>query len=1095
MPATMERNKSVVLNFIFKTFNIKQEESMLFGLLFLHSFFLVGVFISFYFVPANSVFITHFGSEQLPFAYISAGIMGYLTTMLYSWLQNRTSSRLLFLGATGFLIVITLLIRILAYLSASKWISFFGFICAWPFISLVAIKTGGLALRLMNLRQVKRLFGPIGIGGIIASILSYFTIPVLIPSLSNPYDLFYIAIAGAAVAMGLLIYLYREFPEHDNRAESTDDEDEIPEDRKNGTSFRQLLKEKYFRLIFLSAMLSMVMLYFTDFAYLSSIKVQKELLPSAAAVSNFIALVCGVFKIGELILSALSSRILSNRGVRLGLTILPFAATGLIAVATILGLSFGIASLAFFAIIVINKSSERILRRGLDDPSFNILYQPLPDHQKFDVQTKVGVVTQMSIGIAGVLLLIVSTILTTKTGFKLQYYNLFFLPILVFWSYTAINLYNSYRDKLRQVLEEKNTRRSSKSRRDIYGSDVILRHIANPEIDEKKLELGVTILSETNPLLLQPFAEKLLQINNPVIRNAVIRNIEPTWDRNLKPLLEKIAQTDKHEDVSKVITQAVSNLNFTRIAHYTGKEIMTIVREGSTNERIELIKHMLTSKMTNEKSLISELLRTEKRIVRQAALNLAVGKDYPELIPEIADLLLSPEMYHLAANLLIKIGDKCLPTLENKFKSTQDLPVLAKIIEAMSRIGSAQSQALLLEKINYAEKDIQKLAIDGLYYSQFQANDRQRPIVKRKIEQIASNIIWLYACINEIESQKNTLKLIQAIDLEREANYEILFKLLSFIYQPATIDLIKTNLIGENIIFALEIVDNFIQQDIKQLIIPLFDSISIGQRLKKMHEFFPQEKMKFTDRLRDIVVAEYDKVDLWTVTKAMELLGRLHRHKKSTEISDVGARESNEIELWNRENIEEILAQIRRSEMPDEIFLCLYHKDELIYSTAAKILFDENPRRCYDNLQKLPVKKQELYEVLEKNEESEEKRLLVEKVKLIKRLPLFFSIPENALVKLGKIIRVRLIAKNELIDYLNEEYENSIIFILRGMLMNKERHHEATFYKGDIVIRGLNIDDETENLVARKETLVLYANRFEYFNLLINEIEMINRIL
>ena len=103
--------------------------------------------------------------------------------------------------------------------------------------------------------------------------------------------------------------------------------------------------------------------------------------------------------------------------------------------------------------------------------------------------------------------------------------------------------------------------------------------------------------------------------------------------------------------------------------------------------------------------------------------------------------------------------------------------------------------------------------------------------------------------IEDLEDEKNTLKLIQALDLERQNNLEQLFLLLSFIYEPRIIALIQKNIIGKNTIFALEIIDNFFSQDIKQLVSPLFDDMSAIQKIKKLSHFFPQEKFSSGDRL------------------------------------------------------------------------------------------------------------------------------------------------------------------------------------------------------------------------------------------------------
>ena len=124
---------------ILKSFGIKKEEQNKFMYLFLHSFFL-GLFIAFYFAPANSEFIRHFSSEDLPLAYIAAGFAGYIMTLLYSGLQKKIHSKFLFLTALGLMFIIPILSRLgLAFGLDEKWLSFFVFIWGWPFISMGAV--------------------------------------------------------------------------------------------------------------------------------------------------------------------------------------------------------------------------------------------------------------------------------------------------------------------------------------------------------------------------------------------------------------------------------------------------------------------------------------------------------------------------------------------------------------------------------------------------------------------------------------------------------------------------------------------------------------------------------------------------------------------------------------------------------------------------------------------------------------------------------------------------------------------------------------------------------------------------------------------
>ena len=236
-----------------------------------------------HFVQANTVFINNYGSEQLPIAYMLAGVVGWLSSSIYSSLQKRIHSKHLFGGALLFMFMITIIGRFALGYIEEKYLSFFVFIWAWPFISIVGIESGGLAIKLLNLTQIKRLFGLINMGGVTASIIGYLIIPVLTKIIGTSYNLFIIAATSLLAAMLLLYFIYKNFPEKEITIKQSKD--------KAKTNFKYLLKDKYFRLIFISATLSMTVIYIADFGFLSSIKIQKELFADSDSVAHFLALV------------------------------------------------------------------------------------------------------------------------------------------------------------------------------------------------------------------------------------------------------------------------------------------------------------------------------------------------------------------------------------------------------------------------------------------------------------------------------------------------------------------------------------------------------------------------------------------------------------------------------------------------------------------------------------------------------------------------------------------------------------------------------------------------------------------------------------
>lgn len=1063
-------------HFLVKNLELKSKEVGIFILLFLHSFFL-GLSIAFYFVPANSEFINYYGSEQLPLAYIVSGIAGYFITSIYSFLQKRVNSQVLFLGATFFMLIVTALGRFGVSFVDPKWLSSFVFIWAWPFISLVGIVAGGLSLRFLNLVQVKRLFGLFNMGGVLAAILGYLAIPLLNKVISHSYDLLFISIAGFTVSLFLLLSMFRKYPEQVTSRKQK------REKRISTTGFFTLIKQKYFLLIFVSATLSMVVIYVTDFAFLSSVKLQIE----PENVSQYLALVFGALKIGELIISFFSNRLLSKYGVKLGLTILPLFSTLLIFLATLVGLLSGAESILFLVLMTLNKSFERILRRGLDDPAFNILYQPLPDNEKLSVQTKVGVVMQISIAIAGVILIAINRILVTESGFLLKYFPLFFLPILLLWVFVSRKLYLAYKANIRQILADISKEKRRDTAKYQYGTEVLKRYLKHK--NQRVVNLSVTILSETNPKLLEPYATSLLANNDEIVQKAILRNIDPTWRKRIFNSIDRIYHTSESNEIRLLAERAKENLDFSDIKEIKEEEIITLKKSQYVSDKLKLVKYIQKKKIEADEELIVQLLEDNEKAVKSAAITLAGKLKTDKLIKKLVAFIRSSEYYNISGNVLLDIGDKVLPELDKYFVSNERPEVLIRVIELYAKFGSTPAKKLLIKHLSFENREIQLAIIWALYFCRYQADEQDVEVVKNKIDEVVENILWTYATLLDIEEEKNTLKLYMALDEERKFNFELLFQLLSFIYEPRIIALIQKNIIGKNTIFALEIIDNFFSQDIKQTISPLFDDITTLQKIKKLNNLFPQQRFSFQERLKDIIKRDYNKLDYWTVTKAVELLGRLHKSRVSKR-SRANVMDYKDIEIWTRDKIEEVLDKIRKSEMPDEIFVCLYHPDELVYSTAAKIIHNENPIKCFDYLINMSTQKQQLM-----GELSNSGLILTDKVRLIKRHPMFFNVPENLLVKIAKVLRVKELKKNDELFIEHQMGEDDIIILMKGALVaNVKTSYETYFFKYDIVTRGLNIDQNVKSLIAKKESTALLISRFEYFNLLVNQTEMIRQI-
>ncbi len=857
----------------------------------------------------------------------------------------------------------------------------------------------------------------------------------------------------------------------------------------------KLLKNKYFFLIFLSTILSMVVIYISDFGFLASIKIQKNLFADANQVSRFLAFVFAGLKIGELIMSLLSSRMLSKYGVKLGLTILPVSCLLFILIASITGLFVGAESIIFLVAMTLNKSFERIFRRSLDDPAFNVIFQTLPDNQKHSIQAKVSVAMQLSIAIAGFMLFLQFSLFKTADPQHFYLFPLFALPLMILWVIVAVNLYDAYKSKIKQILDEKKSFRQTEIK-EFYATQVLEKHLLVNDLNAVKL--SVVIVSETNPQMLDKYCDTLLKLNDPIITKALLKNIDPTYELYYSDVVKEIFENPNLKTHSRLVAlKSLERLDFANIG-----EIETLKESNDTKDKFTLIKYLINAKQPIDFSILIHLLDDKDSDVVKSAIKLANLKHSPDVILKLISMLQMPEYCHKISNVLINIGKDYLNEIDHYFEQKTPKFVLLKIVEIFAKIKTNESQHFMLSHINFPDREIQMAIIQGLYYSEFKAKNGEIVAIKQKIKEVVDNILWIIVSIKDLAAKKNTLRLIQALDVERERNYELLFFLLSFIYPPELVDLIKTNIIGSNTIYALELIDNFFAVDVKQLIIPLFDKITINQRIKRLRMFFQHRELGFNERIKDIILKDYRKVDSWTKIKALELLGKVTKTTENAEdkesatfkdLKDFEIEDYSEGDVWTEEIALRLRNMINKGDLPDEVFVCLHHPDELVYSSAAKLIFDESPIRCIIYLKTLSEKKQELIDALTKKIDKEH-LLLAEKLKLLKRIFLFFGVPESCLVKLAKLVESVRLKKDEILSIENQQGEaDYIVIILNGILVYKDtENEEIRYHKNDIIIKGINIQATAKKLVALKDTHVIKLNRFEYFNLVALEIDIIS---
>ena len=107
------------------------------------------------------------------------------------------------------------------------------------------------------------------------------------------------------------------------------------------------------------------------------------------------------------------------------------------------------------------------------------------------------------------------------------------------------------------------------------------------------VETVISILSETNPRIIEPYSSFLLKINNPVIVKAVLRNIDPTWRQRLRSLIAKIAKKpDTSDEIKQLAEEALKRLDFSEIESITQQEFLKFSKSDNFNDKLLVIKYI-----------------------------------------------------------------------------------------------------------------------------------------------------------------------------------------------------------------------------------------------------------------------------------------------------------------------------------------------------------------------------------------------------------------------------------------------------------------------------------------------------------------------
>ncbi|MBI9066876.1 MAG: hypothetical protein JEZ09_06245 [Salinivirgaceae bacterium] len=852
--------------FILKVLNIKKGEGRHVFLLFTLSFF-TGISYAFLYTTATSLFLSNFNVRMLPYAYMGGGLLSYILWVFYHSLERKIKYSNLLLLASLFLFISLSFLVVGCYFFEIKLFVFLLFVWINAFIFFSATGFWGIASKIFNLLQGKRLFGLISSGEILSKTLTFFMIPFILRYIETK-DLLFLIVIGYFFSLCFLIVIVSKYSKLLSVSIGSRGSIKKPlalQATGEKKSIAAIMQNKYYAYLIILAIFPLFAAYFVDYIFLNQTKIQ---FATQDIISSFLSVFFGIMAVVEFVLkSFISGRFISKYGMLFGLLILPITLTAFTILTAVYGTFYGATAL-FFSFIVINKLFARVFRTSFLDPSYQILFQLIPVSERLVFQGRVEGVSK-SIGniIVGATLILFASI----SSLTVVHYNYIFICVLVLWMCLSYNLYLEYRKTLIDTLK------SHEKEKDYFEekeSNIFLFCKMMEEKIKPNFNLLLNLLDQIEPHKTNSFLRKNLVSANNKFQGQILAKIKDKSVLSARRLIckylhsgIKLENKDLFEDTLSVLDNS-QKMDIDKLAELT--------YSSNPDDRILAANLLLYSVRYGSVKLLCELLQDDNTKVRKAAIITSgvVGK--VELWPHLINNLFY-KTYSSAAMCAIRvIGDPILPELTKCFnKLSTPNHIKLKIIAICSGIYGERALRFLKSNIQYPDEAIRQKIFVALSKRGYYEKNTLTSLIKGVIEEEIAITVWIIAAILDIKKDNSTKNLVEELNFEFAQKKENVFLLLSILYDSSTILYIRKIFKSgtkESKVFATEILDLSVSSDIKELFLPLITNSSLTDTLRLYGERFPQQKMTVYNRLVDIINKDYLKVNVWIKVCSLVLL-------------------------------------------------------------------------------------------------------------------------------------------------------------------------------------------------------------------------------
>ncbi len=846
------------MRFVFRLFNIREEEQTRAGLLFLYNFLVVATYVQGRIVR-DTLFLKRYDISQLPLMYIFVAA----SVSILTWLYTRKSSlyRLDTLINGVLFASITLTLAFMTFINL-------GYRFSYPGLYILVEVTGAFMTfqfwsftnELLDSREAKRTLGFIGIGGIIASLVAGYSVKWLV-HVVQVENLLVIN----AMFMGLCMYLVRRMGEtYKSKLQRSVVVRSVQKSAKHAPV--SLFSQPYFRYIALITLITFVIVNFVDYQFKMEAREnfsEKEL---AGFFGMVYAFASGFF---SLFFQLIATSWLLRWSIFLSLLILPAMITGFSA------MFFLIPGIWF---ITMARASDFAFRYTVNDAAVQLLY--IPVDPKFRSRAKAvidGILKPLVAGLAGV-----AIYLMTYLGVDHRFISVLVVVCGAAWIAAIFMLRKEYLTVLQDNIKKKRLGNEDVGVRQAMIESIIVEAMTSESEDE--ILMALDMIEKGRYFYLGRYFLPLLSEDvSSKIKTKILRILRTMESRFYTYEILKLMKSDNEE----VVRDAILTYGYMQMEK-SHRFIATFLESKSlplqSSAIISLIKYCgISGVMTaapylkqlaeapeaekrtaaayilgeigqqNMQQQVFEFLSDKDPQVRREAVKAATKMHTEAVIPKLFFMLLDKSVGLDAARALASFGDRIIEpsrsVLENNLENFELKVAVAKML---GDISSREVILMLMHNLNNKSDELRNALLESLkrIMTRTEYNVLLDQATLRRYLFKEFYLYFQHLYYKDRLSDKTQLPYIaDVIDTKLLSCFQRIFSILSIMYGQKLFDSIFFNIAQKNVSkeqrsSAVELIDNIVDKDIRRVLVPLIEATD---EKEKLAQGFAAFKLKTAD--------------------------------------------------------------------------------------------------------------------------------------------------------------------------------------------------------------------------------------------------------